>query len=587
MDLIINGIKEYIMKEGISGNINSSPSKSYSHRAFFLSLISRHNIILRNCLDIGDVEKTIKACRMLGANIKKLSDNLNLNQNSGDIANKEKINYLIEPPKEFHEIDGVIDCGNSGTTIRILAALSILFDFPVMISGLFFKRKRPILPLLEALLDIGAEITIIDNEGRPFNLISENTKLNTDLNEKQEDKLSKLSSQTLNGVNRNYDQENGETLPKDLNERVISSVKIFCKKINKSYIKIRGDISSQFITGLIIAACGLIARKDIAMKKGLNINSKTKENYFYIKTTTPVKSYPYLLITKDICKKFGYNLEYTLDKNRLLEIKINLNQDRGNIKDMVITGRNLNKDKENNLIYTIPGDFSSASFILTAGALYSKDWVKIQSLSSDNVQGDRAIIEILKNMGAKINVDSRNTSVMVARNSDAPIFDDEERYMPYLNGLTIDCKDIPDLFPILCVAAMYARGKTKFINIEHIMLKETNRVMVMYNALKKFGVKQEIEDNSYTIEGINKDFYINLEKKIKDLEDNMIIIETYGDHRIIMALIIASLGLSRFLGSKSFMGMSPQILIKDVDKYKDSYPKFFNDLNKLKINLKI
>ncbi|MEO9276902.1 MAG: 3-phosphoshikimate 1-carboxyvinyltransferase [Nitrososphaera sp.] len=137
-----------IEKSTLSGTISCPPNKSYSHRAIFLATLSKGKSVISNMLLSRDTLATIDACRVFGAKI-DVSDSIVSVESTGDI--------VLQKPE--------IDASNSGTTIRIAAAISSLADIKVTLSGDSSLRKRPMQPLLDALDRMGAKCTSTD--GKP------------------------------------------------------------------------------------------------------------------------------------------------------------------------------------------------------------------------------------------------------------------------------------------------------------------------------------------------------------------------------------------------------------------------------------
>lgn len=162
----------------------------------------------------------------------------------------------------------------------------------------------------------------------------------------------------------------------------------------------------------------------------------------------------------------------------------------------------------------VPGDFSSASYFLAAGALIPGQIV-LKGLDMSDPQGDKRLIEILKEMGADIILERENNEdILTVRGGRK------------LKGVTIDANDIPDLLPTLAVIGTQAEGKTEIINVAQARLKETDRIHSMTEGLRKMGAK------------------------IEEKKDGMIIYQSrfyraqahgYFDHRTIMALAVAGL----------------------------------------------
>ncbi len=438
------------------GKITCSPSKSYSHRAFFFALMADTPSYIINPLISGDLEVTINFCESLGAKIVESEKSNFTGANiPSNITDSDSI-YKIVPPLSLKNPVGILDGKNSGTSIRIMTALTPLIQGQITISGKFFKLKRPLKPLLEALSSLEIFWEYLDKK---------------------------------------------------------SGVKINSRNSNATEFKIRGDISSQFITGLLLLTPKLKSTP-------LNPNS-------IINLTTLAVSTPYLNITEEIMKKFGISFQVDLNSENFMRYTIPADQ---NYQGKIIK---------------IPGDYSSAAFIIAAAALNPfPSEVLISNLDPNSKQGDKVLIKILQNMNADIKVDELSQSVFIKGGK-------------FLDGAKIDCKDIPDLFPILCVIGLLSNNNTILYNLEHVRTKESNRVAIMIRELNKMGaVINSTEDGkAIMIEGPQQI------QGIKIIHED--------DHRIAMALTVAAL----FARSESTI-VKPEIV-------NDSYPEFFKDLKLL------
>ncbi len=157
----------------------------------------------------------------------------------------------------------------------------------------------------------------------------------------------------------------------------------------------------------------------------------------------------------------------------------------------------------------IPSDFSSATFFLAAGALANND-ITCYGLDFKDKQGDKAVVDYLKNMGAEIDIDKDFINVK-AKN---------------LTGVDIDMNDTPDALPMMAVIGCFAKGKTRLLNVPQARIKETDRIKIMAQELAKMGAKiRELEDGL----------------EIEESELNPAKVNGYSDHRIVMALAIAGL----------------------------------------------
>jgi 3-phosphoshikimate 1-carboxyvinyltransferase len=342
----------------LSGEITAPGSKSYSHRAFIAASLADGISIIKNPLTRGDVAVTMNILKFLGVRILEKSDDT----------------YIVKRDKNaFRSFKKSLDCKNSGTTVRIFSALALLLDNGLTLKGDFFKLGRPIIPLLNALKQLGGTFKLT------------------------RDKL-----------------------------------KIKRKEVLCNIIKIPGDISSQFITALLIL-CPLLKCKDT--------------DYIEVDLITPLTSKPFIDITLDILEWFGINIQANFETGKFY-----------------ITNDQTYRSQS----YTIPGDFSSAAYILGAAVLSKEpSTIIINNLSTSNYQGDKKIVEILNEMGANIKFDEEKDCVTV--NGDLKTYP--------LKGIEINCSDVPDLFPILSVIGAFATNKTVLYNASNLRLKESDRIL--------------------------------------------------------------------------------------------------------------
>lgn len=155
----------------------------------------------------------------------------------------------------------------------------------------------------------------------------------------------------------------------------------------------------------------------------------------------------------------------------------------------------------------IPGDFSSATFFLAAGALCGND-VLCRGLDLNDTQGDKAVVDYLRTMGAKIDVTDEGIRVSGQG----------------LTGCEIDLNATPDALPMMSVVACFAKGTTKLVNVEQARLKETDRIAVMRQELTKMGAKITERPDGLVIE---------------ESALHAATVEGHGDHRVVMSLAIA------------------------------------------------
>jgi 3-phosphoshikimate 1-carboxyvinyltransferase len=207
-------------------------------------------------------------------------------------------------------------------------------------------------------------------------------------------------------------------------------------------VKLPGDISSQFVSALLLIAP--------LSKKGTTII-----------LTTPPRSRPYLEMTQDCMRKFGIAVKISNDLTKFV----------------VMPQQYKPTD------YAIEGDWSSASCLLALGAVCGE--VTVSNLDYNSLQGDRIMLNLLQQMGADIEIKENSVTV---RESD-------------LKAITADLADCIDLLPTMAVLAAVADGESHFDGISRARLKESNRVLAVKDGLEKMGVNITEEEDSLIING--------------------------------------------------------------------------------------
>ncbi len=211
-------------------------------------------------------------------------------------------------------------------------------------------------------------------------------------------------------------------------------------KLSAGQYKIRGDISSQYISGLLMALPNLDGDSEIIL-------------------TTSLASSAYVDITMEVLKSYGVDI---IRKENGFFIKGNA----------TFTGK-----------ARVEGDWSNSAFFLVLGAICGR--VKLKGLNLNSAQGDKAILDILKLAGASLEINQEYITVAKSE----------------LNGFTFDVDSCPDLAPIACVLASYALGKTVIKNIERLRIKESDRVQTTISMLSSFGVKAQVDGQDLIVYG--------------------------------------------------------------------------------------
>ncbi|MTI56624.1 3-phosphoshikimate 1-carboxyvinyltransferase [Geosporobacter ferrireducens] len=270
-------------------------------------------------------------------------------------------------------------------------------------------------------------------------------------------------------------------------------------------IRLEGKISPQ-VSGVLISAPLLNGTTVVDVENPLEIS--------------------YVKMTLDWMEKHGVHVEHKDDYKRY-----------------VIKG----PQKYSPVNSVIPSDWSGVAFPLI-GAVMTNSEVTIDGVDFNDVQGDKAIVDILISMGADITKDVENHRMTI-------------RGGKPLKGVEVDCKDIPDTLPALSVIGAYASGEMKMTGLEVVRLKETDRVAVMQEELSKMGVEVEVGLDHMTIKGG------------RGFQGTMV--ESHDDHRVAMALMMAGLVAEG------------ETIVNDVECANISFPNFINIMNAIGANIEI
>lgn len=417
MDYRVTGV------QGLKGVVNAPPSKSYTHRAFIIASLAEGESKIENYLSSRDTLATIKACEALGVKT-------DLNK----VARVKGAGGELKAPRK------VIDCENSGTTIRLVTGMASL-DGEVTLTGDASLQNRPMGPLLDALGQLGVKAYSSRGDGSPPVFVK---------------------GGTLHG----------------------------------GRAELRGDISSQFISSLLIISP--YAEEDVE-----------------ISLTTPLRSKPYLDITIDVMESFGIGV---------------VNRDYSKFE--ITPGRYNGRE------YKVEGDYTNASYFLTLAALTNSD-ITVKGLVKDSKQGDKAVLQILRDMGAEVKMGE--DWVRVRGNG--------------LRGVEVDLKDSPDLVPTVTALACKARGATVIKNVEHARYKESDRLSTCAEEFRKFGAKIIEKRAGLVIHGVSK--------------PRGAVVDSHRDHRLAMSL--------------SILGLASEgaTTVKGAECAGISYPGFFEALKSL------
>ena len=423
------------------GTINIPGDKSISHRALIIGSQATGIVKVSNLLESADVFSTMNALRKFGVHIIK----------------KGKDYYVYGlVVGGLREYNGTINCGNSGTTARLMMGLLSTYPITINFTGDKSLSKRPM--------------------GRVINLLRE--------------------------FGANALPENKNTMP---------------FKFLGSYVGLQNDQKLNVPSAQLKSAWCLAALNT----KGIS----TLEERFETRDHTEI-----------MLKYLNANIKVKKLKNK---------------KIISIFGKTPIDAKD----ISVPGDISSAAFMIILALISKNSKVTIKNVLLNPTR--TGILDVLKKMKAKIKI--KNKKIVCGE-----IVGDIEAKSSNLKATTVPEKMAPrliDEYPILFIAACFAKGTSNFKGIEELRVKESDRIKSMEDGLKPMGVKINSTKSSVKITGANS---FKLNKKIK--------IDAKGDHRIAMSFYILSQVLN-----KSFK-------IKDFNYVKTSFPSFTKTINQLKKN---
>jgi 3-phosphoshikimate 1-carboxyvinyltransferase len=291
-------------------------------------------------------------------------------------------------PLTTHHSPLTIDCGESGLSIRMFTPLAALSDKEITINGSGSLVTRPMDFFDEILPKLGVKVK--SNNGRLPLIIQ------------------------------------GPLKPAD--------------------IEVDGSLSSQFLTGLLLAFAAADARA-----VSIKVNN--------------LKSKPYIDLTLDVMKQFGFKAP----ANR-------------NYEEFYFN-KTTHDSQPATHEYTVEGDWSGGAFLLVAGAIAGS--ITVRGLDLTSTQADKAIVDALMSANAGIAMEAKGMKMNPAS----------------MNGFEFDATDCPDLFPPLVALAAYCNGETKIKGVGRLTHKESNRALTLQEEFGKMGVKIELKDDIMMIHG--------------------------------------------------------------------------------------
>jgi len=406
------------------GVVRLPGSKSISNRALLLAALAAGATRIDGLLDSDDTRVMLAALQQLGCAVQPQQPGTGL-----CIAGLGGQLPHVPHGKATH-----LFLGNAGTAMRPLTAALALLGGNFVLDGVARMRERPIGDLVDALRPLGCRIDYLGASGYPPLRI---------------------------GV------PDFSALPADG---------------GAAHICVRGDVSSQFLTALLLALPLLAGRQNRDM---------------VIEVAGVLISRPYIHITLQLLRRFGVVVE-----------------NQGWQRFRIPAGSRYQSPGT----FAVEADASSASYFIALGAIAAPPaaGLRIAALGSDCMQGDMAFIEAARAMGAQVQVGA--DWLHIARPPSG-----------VLHAIDMDCNHMPDAAMTLAVMALYAQGTTTLRNIASWRVKETDRIAAMAAELRKLGAHVE--------EGAD---YIRITAPQTPAHWRAACIKTYDDHRVAMCFALAA-----------------------------------------------
>ena len=394
-------------------------SKSITNRALVVAALAEGTSVLEGALLADDTEAMVGALRALGVDV--------------DVAGGPDGAPRLTVHGRAGRLGGpagaapaTVDCRLSGTTARFVLPLAALADGPTRVDGAPPLRRRPMGPSVAALRTLGAEVT---------------------------------------------DEGGAGHLP----------VQVGGGPLRGGALAVPGDVSSQFLSGLLLAGP--------AMATGLAVE-----------LASPLVSRPYVAMTVAVVRAFGGQVGDPADGADPAD-----SPGRGDGGRYVVAPGHYRARR-----YAVEPDASAASYFFAAAAI-TGGRVRIEGLGRASLQGDLGFVDVLARMGAEVEVGEHATEV---------------RGTGRLHGVEVDLADLSDTAQTLAAVAAFADGPTRITGIGFIRGKETDRIGAVVRELARCGVEAHEEPDGLVV-------HPDVPRPAT--------VETYDDHR--MAMSFALLGL--------------------------------------------
>ena len=354
----------------------------------------------------------------------------------------EKEKWRVESDGMLHPPSGTIDCGESGVTLRFTIPIASLVGVDVRLTGAPRLMRRPLQPLINAMNQMGVSVV------------------------------------------------------------AGSEVAVKSASVKGGVVNIPGNVSSQFISGLLFAAP--------LMEEGLEII-----------VTSLLESRGYVALTIAVMKQHGVNVQTNSEMSYF---------------------RVASRQRYRSADHTIPGDYSSAAFLIAAAAVTGST-ITVAGLSQNESDPDSAFLHILTQMGVRSTFSRDGLHVEGRR----------------LKASKVNISNCPDLGPVTAVLGTCADGKTEITGAERLRYKESDRLATIASELKSLGAEVQVTQDGLVVSGPSP------------LRGGTV--ESHGDHRIAMALAVAALNAKN------------TVTIRNAESVNKSYPTFFNDIRSLGVEI--
>lgn len=457
-------------KQSLSGSIRVPGSKSHTIRALILATFAEGRSVIHNPLPSADCLSTAAAVPLIGAEI-----DLNLTT-EGECGSS----WVVEGAgSHIHLPDDVVNVGNSGSLLYFMAPVAATLDGWSVFTGDESIRKRPVDHVADVIRQMGGEAFI--------------------------------------------SQPGSKCCPLLVRGPVTRSGKIVTE----------GSVSSQYITGLMLAA--------LRMKGAMEIE-----------LTNP-KETPYLTMTQKWLETVGAKVTISPDFHHITVIP---------------------PAEFKGFERTIPSDWEAVAFPLIA-ALISDSEIIIENIDGSGTQGDDAVVEILQSLGADIswNKDDETLTVRGGKKARDGIGRLSTEKLPQ-KELHVAMSGFPDAICALAVIACFTEGTVVLEDAAVCRRKETDRISVLKKELEELGADVEEGEDYLIIHGHSPLLADGSANPAFTLHGG--VCESYGDHRIAMSMACLGLGL----------GGSEKIIVHNAECCAVSFPRFFEEMNKIGAHFK-